>query len=51
MPQTKFFLALALHAVEGAIGSSQKLFDRGAVVGIDGDADADGDGRLLAVVL
>ena len=51
MPQTKFFLALALHAVERAIGSSQKLFDRGAIVGIDGDADADGDGRLLAVVL
>src|ERR1700679_3496904 len=51
MPQAKFFLALALHAVQRAIGSSQKLFDRGAIVGIDGDTDADGDGRLLAVVL
>ncbi len=51
MPQTKFFVALALHAVQRAIGGAQKLFDGGAIVRIDGDADADGDRRLLAVIL
>ena len=51
MPQAKFFLTLPLHAIQRAIGSAQELFDRGAVVGIDGDADANGDGRLLAIVL
>ena len=50
MPKAKFFLALALHAVERAIGSSEEFFNRGAIVRIDGDADADGDGRLLAII-
>ena len=51
MPQTKFFVALALHAVERAIGSAEKLFNGRAIVGIDGDADADADWGLLAVAL
>jgi hypothetical protein len=50
MPQAKFFLALALHAIQSAIGGAQELFDRGAIVRIDGDANADGDGRLLAII-
>ena len=51
MPQTKFFLPFALHAVQRSIGSSQELFNRRSIVRIDGDADADGDRRRLAVVL
>jgi len=51
MSETKFFVALALHAVERAIGSAEKLFNGRAIVGIDGDADADADRGLLAVAL
>src|SRR5271154_2244252 len=51
MPQTKFFVALALHAVERAIGSAEKFLNGRSIVGIDRDTDADADRGLLAVVL
>src|SRR5271154_1063355 len=51
MPQTKFFLPLALHAVQRAIGGSQELFNRCATVRIYGHANAYGDRRRLAIVL
>ena len=51
MPQTKFLLSLALHAIQRAIGSAQKFFDGRAVCRIDGDPHADGDSGLLAISL
>ena len=51
MPQTKFFVAFALHAVERTIGCAEKFLDGRTIVGINGDADAYTDRGLLAIVL
>lgn len=49
--EVEFDLGGGFVAVEGAVGSHEEFIEGMAVVGVDGDAGADGEGRIFAVVV